>query len=531
MFGFFKRKQEQVENEIETEKEVKKKRFGFSFLKREKKSQEDSQADDKKKLSVSFGFLKKKKQDRKNGEKKKEVKNSVRLFKDCFAGSGKKKWSVILNHYRIRLVDKAEDFSVYDKQSKKWIVFRKREKVKERPLFPVLLEVAKAKSGEFSSLHLFLSSSCGACEVAVVPQMDKIQEKFKVNSSTDADTLRNNVVLAFANSLSVKPFFLLTNDKKLLEAVRKRVETLPRPDDVKKRMLETIDKAVVVVDDPVDYCLKLVKSSKELKLPQEIEIKPKHLVVGGVVLVLLTASYFGYSYYKQKKEEEARRLAELQRKQQFVPSLKFKKEHLFYKEFEKEVKKLGTFIYSLNGNVREASINGNGYRIVYEYDSPVVGAEKRRGKFEKTVTGGFSFPSPSWESLRRKNPVYLPSAVSIYELLPDFWKKSVKKVEAKSVEGVKLICFDVNYSDKLPSYKVYEVLESLPATTYVKQVQLTRRGDDFSLTVRASVCGTTNLEVRDEKSFGNSSTSNPHSTSGRGEVLPPQGAEAGAEAG
>jgi len=415
----------------------------------------------------------------------------VLLSPDCTSGEGRKKWSVVSVHFRVRLSEKKENFSVYDPSSKRWITWKKREKVKEKPLFPLLFEFAKKveKERKAGAMHLFLKASCGACRVTVIPSMDKLQEKIKQEFFKNVSEAERSEVIAFVNSLSLTPYFLLTNDREVLERIEEKISSLPRPEPVLKELKEKVKNYVLVVDDVVSFLLSEVGKSEEVSLPQEIELKPKHALALLLALIVSGGGYYGYSLYKQKKEEEERQKMEMMRKQQWTPGLQFKREHLVYKLFTKEVEKLSKLLYSLTPEVVEAGINGNEVRIVYELQSPAPDSVRRGEVYRVEKKETVSSSSVSWESLRKKPAFSLPKASFLYQHLPSSLKNSIVEVKQESVDGVSLLCFRIDYQGKLTGKDIEKFLISLPPTTKLDTVQLTKREDFYSLTVRGEICG------------------------------------------
>jgi len=290
---------------------------------------------------------------------------SLKLFPNCVIGKGSS-YSFHFPDFRVRVSDEKTGFSVYDPVVKKWIVFRKREKTKEKPFFPLVLETSKLLEKEKGSptFHLLLVSSCGAKRAIVMPKMDKINEKFRAEDAKnekDVERLRNQEVISFVNALSSKPYVLLTNDEGLKERIEKQILSTPKPQTVKEEMTKKLKEYLVVSEDPVKWCWSVVSGSEELFYPKEFQV-PKEVLLLGVLLTTLGVLVF---HFFPKKEEKVKK------QEVWTPSPSFKLKHAYYKFFEGNKKDLEKFFLSLftapeGFRVSEANIDGISPASYYE---------------------------------------------------------------------------------------------------------------------------------------------------------------------
>jgi hypothetical protein len=414
---------------------------------------------------------------------------SLKLFPNCVIGKGSP-YSFHFPDFRVRVSDEKTGFSVYDPVVKKWIVFRKREKTKEKPFFPLVLETSKLLEKEKGSptFHLLLVSSCGAKRAIVMPKMDKINEKFRAEDAKnekDVERLKSQEVISFINALSSKPYVLLTNDEKLKERIEKQILSTPKPQTVKEEMTKKLKEYLVVSEDPVKWCWSVVSGSEELFYPKEFQV-PKEVLLLGVLLATLGVLVF---HFFPKKEEKVKK------QEVWTPSPSFKLKHAYYKFFEGNKKDLEKFFLSLfttpeGFRVSEANIDGQKISITFESPNAVIPSEKRKF-FRTTVEVPRSSP-PSWESLRNKPPVELEKFKEVYfkdSFFTKLVRESTLRITPENFEGVKLVCAEFEFAKPFTSSELKKLWKSIPKQIILKGLTLSLSNFEWNLQMRGKVCG------------------------------------------
>jgi hypothetical protein len=432
---------------------------------------------------------------KKGGAEKKEKERKgvkLKLSENCTRGEGRKVYSLHLKDFRVKLSDKKGDFSVYDPVTKKWIVYTRKGKGREIPLFPILLEFAKKKK---RTVTLYVGAECGSVKVTVLPHMDKVNQKVAVKFDRK-ENVESDVIISYLNVLSANSFLLLTDSKELKEKIEQRIDSLPQPEPVKETMRKNFAESFILVDDVVSYLLEEVKGSKELYLKKDLEIPPKVLIGVATALVLVVGGVLGFSYYKKKKEEEEWLRQMQEQKKAWTPSLSFKEKHLFYREFlgdSKVFNKVFTSLFTAPEYYTVDEVNfarGKGEVIYATLLLPEKG-ERKRGRWIVKETFSSSPSPPSWEELRRREEVeLLPFSVLFKDGLFLFsLREGLVKVYDKDVEGVKLTCGDFEVRKRLTLSELYRFWKEAVYQFKVDTLHLKKEGELYFLDFKGTFCG------------------------------------------